>query len=620
MVCVQKIKRIRIKTRTSKCSFIKSWHILNIRSVLWLPFICFSLGVNAQEKSEIDQFIQTVKVKTFDCPSDEIIPQLDEYLANINISNSQRFQLQLEKTHWQICNGSYSQAEATVDAIIANPSAQQIEEYYAFAVYQKGFLFDVKEDSRRCDFYQQAKELALGKFDDISLSSELGLMTYCEPAIGQGQKLERLFNILEFYSLRGDAPSIAHIHNNIGLIYGRIGQHVLAAEQFQKTYEIGLPYYQGTNKYASLISVFTSLLASGQYYEAELVINELDNARSQVDVPLVHAWYYYAKGRFYQRLNRSGELRQTVIDWKPHLATMKNSIYTGMHRWFETEVCINERNLECIKQFVLEEERNGPKSLSFLGGNVDYLTLLAKAYLELGDIEKSKKYWTEYTTELRAKLASNQASGKVLGVANMYNKIGELENTLVREQRNRDRMVIASISVFVFATLIVSVMWRKKQAEARSYDSLTALLNSRAAVSEIRKIPAPSENKTNAVALFDLANFKEVNRLLGSSKADDAMQKIALTFKNITRGSDVLGRFAPEQFILCLPDIEEESAKALFERLRYTLENTNLGDQEDIKINVRATMSIYLSNTTLDDLDEVLDDMMLSLSMQSESA
>ncbi|WP_244877409.1 GGDEF domain-containing protein [Brumicola pallidula] len=593
---------------------------MNIRCLLLLPLIFFALDTNAQETDQVDQFIKDVKVKTYDCPSGDMIPQLEEYLANTDISKSQRFQLQLEKTQWQICNGNYSEAEMTVDAIIANPIAEQLKEYYAFAVYQKGFLFDVKEDNRRCDFYRQAKELSLGKFDDISLSSELGLMTYCEAGINEGQKLKRLFNILEFYSLRGEASTVAHIHNNIGLLYGRIGQHVLAAEQYQKTYEIGFSHYQGTNKYATLISAFTSLLASDQYAEAELVINELDNARSELDVPLMHAWYYYAKARFYHRLNRFDELAQTVIDWEPHLVTMQNTIYSSMYHWFEIEVCVDQRQIECIQRFVLEEESGGPKALSFLGRNVDYLTLRAKAYLELGELEKSREYWSAFSTELRAKLASNQSSGKVLGVANMYNEIGVLENTLKREQRNRDRITVGSIIVFMLATLLVVIMWRKKLAEASSYDSVTTLLKSRAAISKITKVVAPSENKTNALALFDLANFKEVNRLLGSSNADDAIQKIAQTFKSITRGSDILGRFAPEQFILCLPDIEEEGAKALFERIRLALENTNLGDHKGIKIKIRSNMSIYITSSTLDDLDEVLDDMMLSLSMKSEKA
>ena len=601
-------------------SFIKSWPILNIKCCLFSLLFCLATCVDAQELGEVDRFIRDVKVKTFDCPSEDIIPQLDAYLENDSISNDQRFQLQLEKTHWQICNGSYSQAETTVDEIIASPNAIQTEEYYALAVYQKGFLFDIKEDQRRCDFYQQAKELSLGKFDDISLSSELGLMTYCEANMDEGQKLKRLFDILELYSLRGDAPTIAHIHNNIGLIYGRIGQHVLAAEQFQKTYEIGLPHYHGANKYASLISVFTSLLASAQFIEAEQIINELDRARNEVDVPLVHAWYFYAKGRFYQRLDRTDELRQTVIDWKPHLVEMKHSIFTGMHHWFEIEVCINEKKIECIEQFVNEEESGGPQALSFLGGNVDYLTLMAKAYLELGDIDKAREYFIEVSDELRAKLASNQASGKVLGVANLYNKIGELESTLMQEELNRERIAIGFSVGIAVATIIVIIVWRKKQVKANSFDSVSTLLNSNAAVREIRKVPAPSQNKINALAVFDLANFKEVNRLLGSSNADDAIRQIALTFKNITRDSDILGRFAPEQFILCLPDIEEESAKAFFERIRFALENTNLGNQEDSKINISSSMSIYLANGPLIDLDDVLDDMMLSFSLQAETA
>lgn len=110
-----------------------------------------------------------------------------------------------------------------------------------------------------------------------------------------------------------------------------------------------------------------------------------------------------------------------------------------------------------------------------------------------------------------------------------------------------------------------------------------------------------------------------MNRLLGSINADGLIQQIALTFKNITRETDILGRFAPEQFILCLPDIEEESAKAFFERILDALENTHLGEQHGQKISVRSSMSIYLANAALADIDEVLDDMMLSLSLKSET-
>jgi diguanylate cyclase (GGDEF)-like protein len=578
----------------------------------------FCCTFNVQANAEVARFIKDVKVKTFDCPNADIIPQLEEYLGREDIQESQRFQLQLEKTHWQICLGNYTEAESTIDSLIADPKAQQSEEYYALAVYQKGFLFDVKEDARRCDYYQQAKTLSLDKFDDISLSSELGLMTYCEADFDEGQKLKRLFDILEYYSLRGDAPTIAHVHNNIGLIYGRLGQHVLAAEQFQRTHDIGFPHYQGANKYAALISVFTSLIASGQFDEAELVIDQLAKAKEKVNVPLVHAWYY-AKGRLNLRLGRAEELKNTVEAWKPHLKGLEKSIYTSIHHWFEIAVCINERKKACIEQFILEEEGDGPKQLGFLGRNIDYLSLMANAYGVLGDTYKSRQYWKDFELNLRAILANYQSSGKALGVANLYNKINELENKVIREQRNKNLFSISILFVFSTALLSLAFIWRRKQVGARSYDSVTGLLNSRAALNKIKNIPAPSKNKTNALALFDLANFKEVNRLLGANNADDAIKQIAMTFKNITRESDIVGRFAPEQFILCLPDIEENGAKTFFERARAALENTHLGDQKDSKISVSSSMSIYLANGPIDDLHDVLNDMMLSLSMQSES-
>lgn len=70
---------------------------MNIKSLLFFPLVICALSVNAQEQGEVDQFIKDVKVKTFDCPSDDIIPQLDDYLASRNISKFQRFQLRLEK-------------------------------------------------------------------------------------------------------------------------------------------------------------------------------------------------------------------------------------------------------------------------------------------------------------------------------------------------------------------------------------------------------------------------------------------------------------------------------------------------------------------------------------------
>ncbi len=572
----------------------------------------------AQETTDLNDFIERVKVKTFDCPNSALIPQLDRFLNDEATPQNARFQLSAEKTHWLICSGKYSEAQAEIDTLLADPKADRSQYYYASSVYQKGFIYDVQEDQKRCDYYAQAEELSKEKHDDISLSAELGLMTYCEEEISEGEKLARLYQLLEKYSFRGDQPTVAHIHNQIGLLYGRIGQHVLAAEQFWKTYELGFEHYEGANKYASLISVFTSLLASSQYEEAQKIITLLDSARQEEHGNLVHAWYFYALGRYHQNLQNGEELKQVVFNWKAHFDGLETSIYAGMHRWFTTEVCIYENDLGCLGSFVNEEETQGPASLSFMRGNADHLSLLSRAYMALGDIDKAKYYMDTFSQQMRIRLANNQSSGKVLGVASLYSKIDKLETDLSLAKLNRERVIYISIAIVLSVILFFAYAYHRKQLEAQSYDSVTKLLNSQAARAKIKKVGAPSGDKSNALALFDLGNFKEVNRLLGSSNADEALQQIAMTFKNITRESDILGRIAPEQFLLCLTDIEEETAKSFFQRIQFALQNTNLGVSKGINISVRSSMSIYVTSKAFNDLDDVIDDMTLSLNLQSE--
>lgn len=595
--------------------FHPSIKFVTILSVL----VSFNIKVAlAQDTPDINDFIERVKVKTFDCPNSELMPQLNRFLDSDSIPQDARFQLGAEKTHWLICTGNFSEAQTEIDKLLADPQADQSQYYYASSVYQKGFIYDVQEDQKRCDYYAQARELSKEKHDDISLSAELGLMTYCEEEISEGEKLARLYQLLEKYSFRGDQPTVAHIHNQIGLLYGRIGQHVLAAEQFWKTYELGFEHYEGANKYASLISVFTSLIASSQYEEALKVIDLLNTAREEELGNLVHAWYYYALGRYHQSLQNGPALKEVVRNWKAYFEGMETSIYAGMHRWFKTEVCIYEEDLACLGGFVVEEESKGPASLSFMRGNADHLSLLARAHLALGDQAKAKYYLDTFSQQMRIKLANNQSSGKVLGVASLYSKIDELETDLNIAKLNRERVIYISIGIVLSVILFFAFAFHRKQLEAQSYDSVTKLLNSQAARTKIKKVSAPSGNKSNALALFDLGNFKEVNRLLGSSNADEALQQIAMTFKNITRESDILGRIAPEQFLLCLTDIEEETAKSFFQRIQFALQNTNLGVSKGINISVRSSMSIYVTTKTFHDLDDVIDDMTLSLSLQSE--
>ncbi len=69
--------------------------------------------------------------------------------------------------------------------------------FYASAIYQIGFTYDLKEQPQRCEYYEQAQSLATERHSDIYLSATLGLITNCRMDLSVGERLGMMFNVLE---------------------------------------------------------------------------------------------------------------------------------------------------------------------------------------------------------------------------------------------------------------------------------------------------------------------------------------------------------------------------------------------------------------------------------------
>lgn len=585
-----------------------------------LFFLCCPLHVFAQSNSQIDTFIENAKVPTFDCPDDEFIGQIEDYLAGSELTNTQRLQLTVEKTHWQICMGKHDDAKALLLSLIDNPAAVKQADYYANALYQLGFIFDVQENLERCKYYQQAQELAQGQFDDVYLSAELGLITVCNQQNDEGFKLGKLYALLEQYILKNDRASIAHIHNNIGLLYGTLGQHVLAAEQFQKSYEMGLGTYKGTNQLATLISVISSQMASGDFPAARSTLEEFKQANQKINTPLTNVWLHFLEAGYFYRTENYDELRNSLARWEVFLPQINNATYNGLHRWYSSVICLVDKDTQCLRDFLTEEQKETDGYKAFVNRNKDYLKFQVDIYLFLGDLDNANKSFQKFADVMIKKVVDQQASGKVLGVANLHSQILTLESSLAEARDLRTRYTLSIVGALTIIIIILIVIARRKHLNRLAYDPVTDLYNAKTALHKIRQVAPPSSGRTNALALFDLGNFRDVNRILGSVNGDLALQQIAKTLTQVTRERDILGRFSPEQFIVCLTDIEEDSAKSFFERIRYALENTILGKQGSEKVSIRSSMSIYVTNETFDDLNDVINDMQMSLGKKNETS
>ena len=111
-------------------------------------------------------------------------------------------------------------------------------------------------------------------------------------------------------------------------------------------------------------------------------------------------------------------------------------------------------------------------------------------------------------------------------------------------------------------------------------DSLTGLANTRAAADVLKRLVAQaSRSKTELTAImFDLDHFKSVNDIHGHSKGDEVLATVAAVVKSCVRESDFLGRIGGEEFVALLPDTTREGGATLAEKLRASIEATDIPD------------------------------------------
>jgi len=105
--------------------------------------------------------------------------------------------------------------------------------------------------------------------------------------------------------------------------------------------------------------------------------------------------------------------------------------------------------------------------------------------------------------------------------------------------------------------------------EAASTDRLTGLANRRALEEHYRREAArvARTGEPISLVLLDLNRFKHINDLYGHAAGDTALVGVAGRMRSILRATDVAARVGGDEFVLLLPNSDEENATAVAERL-----------------------------------------------------
>lgn len=125
-------------------------------------------------------------------------------------------------------------------------------------------------------------------------------------------------------------------------------------------------------------------------------------------------------------------------------------------------------------------------------------------------------------------------------------------------------------------------------------DELTGLYNSR----YLKYSLANSIQKSNhtqkpfSVLFIDVDHFKIVNTSHGHLVGSDFLIAIGKSIKNTVRDTDPVFRYGGDEFIVILPDLEEEGALLIAERIRKAIERRLFSIRSE---KLKATVSIGLA-------------------------
>ncbi len=128
--------------------------------------------------------------------------------------------------------------------------------------------------------------------------------------------------------------------------------------------------------------------------------------------------------------------------------------------------------------------------------------------------------------------------------------------------------------VLLAATVKTTIERHREMRRASRHDGLTGLLNHTASKAELdaRLAALPPDGRL-AVAMIDVDHFKSVNDSFGHPVGDQVIRSLAWLLKGWLRGTDVIGRYGGEEFIIAMSGVGANEARGVLDGIRAHFAN-----------------------------------------------
>lgn len=236
-------------------------------------------------------------------------------------------------------------------------------------------------------------------------------------------------------------------------------------------------------------------------------------------------------------------------------------------------------------------------------------------YYQLGQYQIAADYYnfalnlSSVSLHSEADIAEKIAQLEDYKFEEIYNKISLLEKL---DDLNKEKLQLSSrivgvliiclIILFSAVFIVVFEIKEKNKTQKKLYktsitDSLTQVFNRE----HILKLFESHLNKSNALLLMDLDDFKNVNDTYGHIVGDQVLVKVAEVMKASIRENDSIGRYGGEEFLVVFDNIDRKHLEIIAERIRQNIEKIEWSYK-----GLKTSASIGATMCFSDNLEEVL--------------
>ena len=209
-----------------------------------------------------------------------------------------------------------------------------------------------------------------------------------------------------------------------------------------------------------------------------------------------------------------------------------------------------------------------------------------KPYFRL--LPKNRKYFVKSMA-----IAPISLDGQLIGSLN------QADISAKRFQPGIDTSLLEQLAVKV-SLCLSNVTAHEKLRYLAYHDPLTGLLNRRVMESVLEREYYRYQRypKSLSLVFVDLDHFKHVNDAHGHDRGDDLLKYVARVLMKLSRNTDVVARYAGDEFVMILPETDIDSAGLLMERVQSHFKRNPLSVKE-----ITIPISISYGIATAGDLN-----------------